>query len=75
MISTELRRESRIAGVLVNSDAYVAITVPIDKEFEETNEIDKVESIEFDVLMEDENWDLKGDLWKHSSDKIAISDL
>ena len=55
MISTELRRESRIAGVLVNSDAYVAITVPIDKEFAETNEIDKVESIEFDVLMEDEN--------------------
>ena len=62
-------------GVLVNSDAYVAITVPVDKEFAETNEIDKVESIEFDVLMEDENWDLKGDLWKHSSEKIAISEL
>ena len=60
-------------GVLVNSNAYVAITIPIDKEFAKTNGIEKIENIEFDVLLEDNNWNLKGDLWKHKSDKITFS--
>lgn len=62
-------------GVLVNSDAYVAITIPVDKEFAKTNGIEKIENIEFDVLIEDNNWDLKGDLWKHKSDKITFSEF
>lgn len=60
-------------GVLVNSNANVAITIPIDKEFAKTNGIEKIENIEFDVLLEDNNWNLKGDLWKHKSDKITFS--
>ena len=62
-------------GVLVNSDAYVAITIPVDKEFAKTNGIEKIENIEFDVLLEDNNWNFKGDLWKHKSDKITFSEF
>ena len=62
-------------GVLVNSNAYVAITIPIDKEFAKTNGIEKIENIEFDVLLEDNNWNFKGDLWKHKSDKITFSEF
>ena len=59
----------------MNSDAYVAITIPVDKEFAKTNGIEKIENIEFDVLLEDNNWNFKGDLWKHKSDKITFSEF
>ena len=35
----------------------------------------QVESIGFNVLLDDDNWGHQGELWKHHTDKIVFSNI
>ena len=60
---------------IVNNNAFLTIIVPIDKDFMEENSISELEQFEFDVHMEDDNWNYQGDLWEYSTDKITFTDF
>lgn len=55
----------------IHSGAYVTFEIPIEKDFLDSNEIEKAENIEFDILLSDSYWNLEGDLWEYKSGKIT----
>lgn len=58
---------------IINPDAIAIIRLYIDGEFLETNNIDEITDVEFNVLLEDDNWNYEGDMFEYKTGKIKIS--
>ncbi len=54
----------------INKNAILAVYFPVDAEYLEENGIDRIDTIEFDILLDDDNWDYESNLWTYTTKKI-----
>lgn len=56
----------------IHTGSYANFSIDVDEEFLEEIGTNNIDNIEFDILLEDSYWDLKGHPWEHKTEKIKV---
>lgn len=56
----------------IHDNAYDLFDLEIDDDFLKENNIEEIKNVEFDILISDSYWEMKGEKWEHKTEKIKI---
>ena len=56
----------------IHTGSYANFSIDVDEEFLEEIGTNNIDNIEFDILLKDSYWDLKGHPWEHKTEKIKV---